>query len=215
VHIFAHNGDLPGIEDRFPSQRHGIFSPVGGTDSEYAFCLLMQRLARIPVDIGTVATLEARKQIISTFAREIGELGPANFLYSDGDALFVHGHERSQPDGSMRAPGLYTISVSCSYGLGHSELARVELESDDVQKVTLVSTIPLTDADWKPMHKGQLLVIRGGEVIDSVPGPGYGADVCSLSPTQLVCRASSRQTSTMARLPRLRSTDSVSGLAGA
>jgi glutamine amidotransferase len=215
VHIFAHNGDLPGIEDRFPSQRHGIFSPVGGTDSEYAFCLLMQRLARVPVDIGTVATLAVRKQIISTFAREIGELGPANFLYSDGDALFVHGHERSQPDGSMRAPGLYTISVSCSYGLGHSELARVELESDDVQKVTLVSTIPLTDADWKPMHKGQLLVIRGGEVIDSVPGPGYGADVCSLSPTQLVCHASSRQTSTMARVPRLRSTDSVSGLAGA
>ena len=103
----------------------------------------------------------------------------------------------------MRAPGLYTISVSCSYGLGHSELTRVELESDEVQKVTLVSTTPLTDADWKPMHKGQLLVIKGGEIIDSVPGPEYEAGVYPPLPPEPACCASSRQTLTMARVSSL------------
>ncbi len=203
VHVFAHNGDLPGIEERYPLYRRGIASPVGNTDSEYAFCLLMQRLAGLRGGHDALTSLQTRKQIVAGFAREIGELGPANFLYSDGDVLFVHGHERTQPDGSMRAPGLYTISVSCSYGLGHSELTRVELESDDVQKVTLVSTTPLTDADWKPMHRGQLLVVKGGEIIDSVPGPEYGGGVRPQSPLQPACRASSRQTLTMARVSSL------------
>ena len=96
----------------------------------------------------------------------MGALGPANFLYSDGDALFVHGHMRTQPDGSMRSPGLYVISVSCDYGFGRSELAAVELESDRVQKVTLIATTPLNDGNWRPMRTGELLVVRKGEVVD-------------------------------------------------
>ncbi len=56
-------------------------------------------------------------------------IGPVNSLYSDGDVMFVHGHVHQRADGSIRAPGLHYISVSCNYGLGHSELASVKLES--------------------------------------------------------------------------------------
>src|SRR6195952_1182219 len=40
--VFAHNGDLRGFAPRL----HGAFRPVGGTDSERAFCWLMQELAK-------------------------------------------------------------------------------------------------------------------------------------------------------------------------
>ncbi len=39
---FARHGDLPGIEDGFKINETGFAVPVGNTDSEYAFCLLMQ-----------------------------------------------------------------------------------------------------------------------------------------------------------------------------
>lgn len=180
VHTFAHNGDLPGIEDQYNIGQNGFALPVGNTDSEYAFCLLMQRLSRVWSGKGAIPSLFTRKKIISEFARQIGMLGSANFLYSDGDALFVHGHLRTQPDGSVRAPGLHYISVSCNYGFGRSELASVNLESDQVQKVTLVSTTPLNEGDWTPMLEGELLILKGGEIVDSKTG---------LEPSELLASA--------------------------
>jgi len=168
IHTFAHNGDLPGIENRYGPEQIGFALPVGDTDSEYAFCLLMHRLSSIWGRQREIPILQKRKQIIADFARQMGELGPANFLYSDGDALFIHGHVRTQADGSVSSPGLHYISVTCNYGFGHSELASVKLESEQTQKVTLVSTAPLNDGHWQPMQEGELLVVKGGEVVDSV-----------------------------------------------
>jgi glutamine amidotransferase len=167
VHTFAHNGDLPGIENKYALDQSGFALPVGTTDSEYAFCLLMQRLASVWSGSGEIPGLSKRKKIVSEFAAQIGELGPANFLYSDGDVLFVHGHVRTQPDGSIGSPGLHYISVTCNYGFGQSELASVKLESDQLQKVTLISTMPLNEGLWLPMQKGELLLVKGGEILDS------------------------------------------------
>ena len=170
VHTFAHNGDLPGIENRYSLDSTGFVTPVGNTDSEYAFCLLMQNLSSAWISKDNPPDLQTRKKIVAEFAHQIDECGPANFLYSDGDALFVHGHVRTQPDGSMSSPGLHYISVTCDYGFGQSDLASVKLQSDRVQKVTLVSTTPLNDGNWLPMRAGELLVLRGGEVVDAVSG---------------------------------------------
>lgn len=168
VHTFAHNGDLPGIEDCYRLDRAGPFHPVGNTDSEFAFCVLMQRLAGLETGARGIAGVRERRDVVADFASEIGNFGPANFLYSDGDLLFAHGHVRTQADGSMQDPGLHYISVECNYGLGQSELASVKLESSRVQRVTLLSTVPLTDADWQPLGAGELLLLKAGEVIDHV-----------------------------------------------
>lgn len=168
VHTFAHNGDLPGIEEQYPLDPDSFFVPVGNTDSEHAFCLLLQRLSALHNGARELAGLSERKAIVSEFARQTAELGPANFLYSDGEVLFVHGHVRTQTDGTIRAPGLHSISVSCDYGVGRSQLAALKLESDRVQKVTLISTLPLNDGDWQPLQAGELLLLKGGEVIDRV-----------------------------------------------
>lgn len=165
VHSFAHNGDLPGVERALELQPGGGAFPIGETDSEYAFCCLMQRMAGIWKSPARLPAVSERVAVVAEFAAETGALGPANFLYSDGDLLFIHGHQRTQPDGSMRAPGLHRISVTCDYGAGRSELGSVTFESSRLQQVVLVSTLPLTDGDWQPMAAGDLLVVRGGEII--------------------------------------------------
>jgi predicted glutamine amidotransferase len=168
VHTFAHNGDLPDIQSQYPLQGNSTALPVGDTDSEHAFCVLVERIAGLWNQNTGVPGLASRKGVVAEFANQIAPLGPANFLYSDGDALFIHGHVRTQADGKVRAPGLYCLSVTCDYGVGESGLASLKFESDIKQKVTLVSTQPLNDGQWVPLGAGELLVVRGGQIVDRV-----------------------------------------------
>lgn len=166
VHTFAHNGDLNDIENNLSLDPDQIIQPVGKTDSEYAFCALLQQMSKLWRNANVTPDLQSRREAVSEFAFQVGKLGSANFLYSDGELLFVHGHVRKQADGTVRSPGLCSISVTCDYGFGQSELATLKLESEQQQKVTLVSTHPLTEGDWQPFQMGELLVLKNGEVVD-------------------------------------------------
>src|ERR1700754_2263488 len=53
--VFAHNGDLKGFDPRL----HGAFRPVGDTDSERAFCWLMQELAKAHASVPPIRELTA------------------------------------------------------------------------------------------------------------------------------------------------------------
>src|ERR1700712_1264143 len=53
--VFAHNGDLKDFNPRL----HGAFQPVGDTDSERAFCWLMQELAKAHASVPSIAELTA------------------------------------------------------------------------------------------------------------------------------------------------------------
>jgi glutamine amidotransferase len=102
-HVFAHNGNLPAISQQMAG-RWRRFQPIGQTDSEIAFCVLLESLSVLWVDRG-VPSVEDRASIIRSVVAEFRELGPANFLYADGDVLFAHGHRRMQPDGTLRLRG--------------------------------------------------------------------------------------------------------------
>jgi predicted glutamine amidotransferase len=100
MHVFAHNGDL----DRarlHASLAPGCERPVGESDSEYAFCALLARMRAAWTGAGP-PPIEERLGLLTAFAAELRALGPANFLYADGDAVFAHGHERTQPGGAHR-----------------------------------------------------------------------------------------------------------------
>jgi glutamine amidotransferase len=108
MHCFAHNGDLDEI-DRTWGARRDRFAPVGSTDSELAFCVLMSRLEpfwQAALGEGERAPdAKARALVVAEFARERRRFGPANFLYTDGDLLFAHGHCRRQEDETIAPPG--------------------------------------------------------------------------------------------------------------
>jgi len=88
THVFAHNGDVAGVFDDPRFAPHWHF-PLGETDSERAFCALVDRL-RAALAPGTVQDLAAKLPVVREWAGEFARHGTANFLLSDGEHLFVH-----------------------------------------------------------------------------------------------------------------------------
>ena len=174
-HCFAHNGDLQDIFGD-PGLRPQRFRPVGETDSEVAFCALMDLLAPIWSRADGVPPLDERVRVVAGFAARLRELGPANFLYCDGDALFAHGDRRHQEDGTIRAPGLWRLARRCPAGTGLQAdgLRMVPKEHD--QEVVLLASVPLTAEGWQPLAQGELLVAGAGHVRAIAP-PGAEARV--------------------------------------
>lgn len=163
-HCFAHNGDLKGIaaDRRFRAEG---FRPVGETDSEQAFCALMDALRPL-WSSGQVPPVDERWQVIVRFAAALRELGPANFLYCDGDALFAHADRRHQNDGSVRPPGMWRLARHCPAG-GELATEGLRIASRDVeQQVLLVASVPLTAEGWIALGEGELIVARQGLVAD-------------------------------------------------
>jgi glutamine amidotransferase len=163
MHLFAHNGMLPGVESaRGLSARR--FRPVGDTDSEHAFCALLERLAPLWEE-GATPTLAARLAVVEGFAAELRLLGPANFIYADGDAIFVHGHRRRDETGRIRPPGLHVLCRRCSERSETGPVPGVSMAADHAQEVALVASVPLTSESWEALAEGEVLVLREGRVV--------------------------------------------------
>ncbi|MDE2228334.1 MAG: class II glutamine amidotransferase [Alphaproteobacteria bacterium] len=162
IHAFAHNGHLPGIENETKGRRLR-FRPVGETDSELAFCLLLARMA--PLWASGVPALAARLAVVRRFAARLGESGPANFLYADGDILFAHGDRRVQADGSIAPPGLFRLTRSCAVDRDALPDAGVTIGAwSPPQTLTLVASVPLTADAWTPLAEGEVVAVAAGEM---------------------------------------------------
>jgi len=166
MHAFAHNGDLPALLAE-PGDPSAPCQPVGDTDSERAFCGLLACLLPLwRAARGAVPALADRLAIIAEHAAVLRRLGPANFLYADGDALFVHADRRTQMDGQIRPPGLYLLQRCCWESAPELADAGVELKTVR-QDVALVASTPLTDELWQPLGEGHLVALAGGCCYDA------------------------------------------------
>ena len=147
--VFAHNGDL---KDHAP-RLHGHFRPVGGTDSELAFCWLLQELAKAHADVPSVAELtRTLRELLPQIARH----GTFNMLLSNGQALWAHASthlsyiERRHPFASAR---LADEDLSINF-------ADCTTPTD---RVAVIATQPLTrDEQWTAFEPGQLKVFVDG-----------------------------------------------------
>ena len=163
AHVFAHNGNMPGIREKccLESRR---FRPIGETDSEFAFCCLLERLGGLWDQADdTLPSVESRLQVVADFAAWLRPLGPFNFIYSDGDTLFVHAHRRTQDDGSIRAPGLHLLVRSCNEQAVDLTQSGVLL-APVAQELVLVASVPLTDEPWESMEEGEVVALKQGVV---------------------------------------------------
>lgn len=169
IHTFAHNGDLPRVME-FEKYRSHNFRPVGNTDSEHVFCYLMDKL-REPWLSDKAPDFETRWQIFREICAEFRPLGPANFIYSDSEYLFVHGNTRTQEDGVRRPPGLHWLCRKCHHdgkpGIASDALAVTNAISLDTreQEVVLVASVPLTEEPWEALGEGEALAARHGRVV--------------------------------------------------
>ncbi|MES9960971.1 MAG: class II glutamine amidotransferase [Sedimenticola sp.] len=163
MHTFAHNGDLDGIIN-LPEFETGRWQPIGETDSEHAYCHLMHLME--PLWEAGEPSLKARYRVLEGFAERLRPLGPANFIYSDGDYVFAHGDKRTQPgQEGYHPPGLHWLSRTCGLSDESHEISGVTLQHEQCdQAVTLVATVPLTDEAWQPMDEGEILVMKDGTI---------------------------------------------------
>jgi len=168
VHVFAHNGTLEGLHDDH-GQRALHYEPVGDTDSELAFCLLLEDMR--PLWSGTNGAPPAvtdRMSVFAAFAGAMSERGSANFLYSDGDVLFVHAHRRIYEENGgfsePRAPGLSIRNcTACQQGPEYAcEGLKLRLGH---QHTTLLASVPLDADGWEPLPERTALAIRSGAEI--------------------------------------------------
>lgn len=161
MHVFAHNGSLPGFETRFCAELCR-FRPVGSTDSEAAFCALLERL--VPLWDAGMPAPEPRLREIVRFASAMRALGPANFLYTDGDLLVAHGDRRIQHDGGIAPPGLWMLQRECP--ADPDLVASSGVGVDTCQRVMLFASVPLTAEPWQPLPRGEIVAARRGSRLD-------------------------------------------------
>jgi len=165
MHTFVHNGDLIQLASN-PKVRLDNYFPLGNTDSEYAFCFLMNLMGEIwKADFPP--GIEERYEVISYFANIIRDLGPANFIYSDSELIFVHGHKRTQKGGKgIHPPGLFSLCRTCYARKHHQEVEGLQIgPQGDQQKIVLVASVPLTNEPWIPLAENEILILKKGEIL--------------------------------------------------
>jgi len=160
-HVFAHNGTLVDIRRHLPQS--GDFHPIGETDSEYAFCVLLGRLAEVWAQ-PSAPSAATRHAIVAQFAAELSRFGPANFIYSDGELLFAHGDRRQHDTGEVRPPGLYLVQHSDTRRDRSWLASGVDVSGPD-QPIAILASVPLTNESWRPLAQGELLMISDGRVM--------------------------------------------------
>ena len=160
LHVFAHNGDLKNLNGSPEAE----FLPIGNSDSELAFCNLMNHLKKGRQASGGELEFEERLAIISDFACYVKDKGIFNFLYCDGEYLFVHSHKRTQSDGEVKPPGLFVLTRQ-GHHESHCEIPGVNLQCEhDLPDMALVASMPLTDENWEPLPTETITVLHHGKV---------------------------------------------------
>ena len=151
--VFAHNGDL----QRFAPRLHAAYRTVGDTDSERAFCWLLQELNK---SHASMPGIEELTRTLGELVPRIAAHGTFNFMLSNGEALWTH------------------CATHLHYLVRQHPFASAVLQDEDLRvnfadvttpadRVAIVVTEPLTrDEAWTPLPPGALRVF-----VDGAPRP--------------------------------------------
>lgn len=161
--VFAHNGTVRDAR----THKLGRFTPIGKTDSEYAFCAL---LARLQHEFGD--SPPSRADLAAAVAHHAGKIGRSNrarvpntfnMLLGDGDQLYarcstkLHYIIRQAP---FRKATLADEELSVDF-------AEVTTPKD---RVAVIATMPLTrDETWTAGEPDTMWLFRGGKLRATLP----------------------------------------------
>lgn len=151
---YAHNGQIKDFEKQLPVKHH---IPVGSTDSEHAFCWILDQLHF------KFGTQEPDPTVLFTFiaqlSKEVNNLGVFNIIISDGGCLFAHCSNNLHWI-TRRAPFGQASLIDAEMAVNFSD----ETTPNDI--VTIIATRPLTNNEtWHKMLAGQWQLFYLGELI--------------------------------------------------
>jgi predicted glutamine amidotransferase len=148
---FCHNGDLKDFHPRLT----GSQLPVGDTDSERAFCWLLQELRR-RFRGSRAPGWQQVAPVIAELADEIARHGSFNFLLSDGEAIYAHAStslhwlQRGYP-------------FQTAHLVDHDLTLDLSVANGPDDRMVLLATEPLTRNEaWTPFAAGELRVFVAG-----------------------------------------------------
>jgi len=149
---FAHNGQLKGIKKRALT----FYSPIGTTDSEHAFCWLLDRLR---TQFPKRPSEQVLARTLKVLFADLRTLGVFNALLSDGRALYA----------SCSTKLCY---VERCAPFGQASLIDEDMEVDFAQETTpddrvvILASTPLTrNETWTPVAPQTTLVARNGAIV--------------------------------------------------
>ncbi len=155
--IFAHNGDL----GKKPFNPPIFYRPAGTTDSEYAFCALLDTLR---VRFGEVAPpLEELYRAIREITTFLAQRGTFNFVLSNGQYLFAH-----------CSTNLYYVIRQHPFTQAHLVDDEIDVDFSNLatpqDRVAVIATLPLTDNEnWIQFNSGDLKVFQEGQCVIGNP----------------------------------------------
>lgn len=155
-YVFAHNGTIKNYNILSLSR----FKPIGDTDSEYVFCLLLDYIN----EKGIKRLNPNNFQLLEEKIKEINKKGTLNCIFTDGEHLFCY-HDKNDYN------GLYFIQRKTPYR--KIVLKDLDWEIDLKEEKTpdqtgyIVATNPLTNEKWIKFKKGELIVFKNGKMIYS------------------------------------------------
>jgi predicted glutamine amidotransferase len=148
--IFAHNGTL---ENYIPAAGYR-YRPVGSTDSEAAFCDLLEGLWRRFGNDAPEYEILARE--IAVWADCLAEFGAFNFLLSNGERMFAHCSTRLTYV-ERRAPFAKARLLDAEMEVDFSEVN----SRDD--RIAVIATAPLTENEhWCDLSPHEFAVFNEG-----------------------------------------------------
>ncbi|MHA2357805.1 MAG: class II glutamine amidotransferase [Candidatus Heimdallarchaeaceae archaeon] len=156
--VFAHHGHLRLYRHIIDSLEY--FKPAGDTDSESAFCAIMEELRLL----GKNDSSKEKAQIIEKTAIEFSKQGGINFILSDGEITYTfYSGYKSLSYITLRPP--YTSDLEG----GNDQLAFTLKLTDKTTPVTIIASMPvLKYVHWKEFDPRKVYIFRNGELIKNV-----------------------------------------------
>jgi predicted glutamine amidotransferase len=153
--VFATNGDLR----NFHPHLTGAYLPIGTTDSEKAFCWLLQELRATFGDRQRPPVWSEMAPRVAELTEAIARHGNFNFLMSNGDGMYVHcssalyALERRHPFPTARL-------VDCDMQLDLGE------HNGEHDRMVVIATAPLTaEEPWTAFATGESRLFVDGEQV--------------------------------------------------
>lgn len=141
--VFAHNGIIPDSALQAAPDTIPVCTPMGSTDSEHAFCMVLDNIARALSSPGGLSGEIWLDTLVHT-AETLASRGRFNFLMSDGKHLIAYGHDRLH--------SLENATAACCGG--------------EASALAIIATEPLTpNAGWRAFAPGEMRVYRDGRQI--------------------------------------------------
>lgn len=155
-YVFAHNGTLRNYERNLILVK---FQPIGETDSEHAFCYLMNQIAERNITNWTNEDCI----LLESELKKINQNGKFNCILSNGKFLFCY-HDISGYNGlcyvKRESPFNEIQLVDKDYSID------LQSEKNPEQRGYIIATRALTSGeDWFNFEPGELKIFKDGKLI--------------------------------------------------